>query len=135
MVAAQPVSMYVLSRVVGANSQPIVVPKGTTCVYSPFALQRRSDLFGPTVSDFDPSRWLCWKPAPWTYIPFSGGPRTCLGQHFAMMEMAYVTARMCQTFEKVEERSGKERESQGFRDNMILTPLEGVKVGLIPAIR
>lgn len=96
-------------------------------------MQRRVDLFGPTVADFDPSRWATWIPVPWTYLPFNGGPRMCLGQNFALMEMAYATTRMCQVFERVEERSGEERGKQGFKGDIILTPLNGVKIGLIPA--
>jgi cytochrome P450 len=96
-------------------------------------MQRRTDLFGPTANDFNPSRWVDWTPVPWTYLPFNGGPRICLGQNFALTEMAYVTARMCQTFERVEERSGMKRGSHGFRTDIILTPLKGVKIGLISA--
>jgi cytochrome P450 len=94
-------------------------------------MQRRADIFGPTVNDFDPSRWATWTPAPWQYIPFNGGPRICLGQNFALTEMAYATVRMCQAFEKVDERSGKERGSHGYKTAIILTPLQGVKVGLV----
>ena len=96
-------------------------------------MQRRKDLFGETVNDFDPSRWTTWNPKPWHYIPFNGGPRVCLGQNFALTEMAYMTARMCQAFARIEERSGLKRESQGYRTDIILTPLKGVKVGLIAA--
>jgi len=101
--------------------------------YSTFAMQRREDLFGPTVNDFNPSRWSAWTPLPWTYVPFNGGPRICLGQNFAMMEMAYATARMCQKFERIEERSGEKRGNVGYRTNIVLSPVKGVKVGLKPA--
>jgi len=94
-------------------------------------MQRREDLFGPTVDDFDPSRWASWTPVPWTYIPFNGGPRICLGQNFALTEMAYAVTRMCQAFERIEERSGMKRGSQGYRSDIILSPLKGVQVGLI----
>jgi cytochrome P450 len=93
-------------------------------------MQRREDIFGPTVGNFDPSRWDKWIPTPWTYIPFNGGPRICLGQNFALTEMAYATTRLCQVVESIEERSGEKRESGGYRINIILTPLKGVKVGL-----
>jgi cytochrome P450 len=96
-------------------------------------MQRREDLFGPTVNDFNPSRWATWTPVPWTYIPFNGGPRICLGQNFALTEMAYATARMCQVFERLEERSGLKRGQVGYRSDIVLSPLNGVKVGLIPA--
>jgi cytochrome P450 len=95
-------------------------------------MQRRADLFGPTVDEFIPSRWATWTPTPWTYIPFNGGPRICLGQNFAMTEMAYATARMCQVFERIENRNGKTR-GMGFRTDIVLSPLNGVYAALIPA--
>src|SRR5436190_3173480 len=98
-------------------------------------MQRREDLFGPTVKDFDPSRWSKWTPVPWTYLPFNGGPRICLGQNFALTEMAYATARMCQTFSRLEERSGRKRDSHEYRTDITITPAEGVKIGLIPVNR
>jgi hypothetical protein len=57
----------------------------------------------------------------------------CLGQNLALTEIAYVVARVCQTFERLEERSGKARGSHGVCEDIILSPLEGVKVGLIRA--
>jgi len=96
-------------------------------------MQRRKDLFGPTVNDFNPSRWETWIPVPWTYIPFNGGPRICLGQNFALTEMGHATVRVLQQFGAIEERSGMERGSHGYKTDIILSPLKGVKVGLIPA--
>jgi cytochrome P450 len=91
------------------------------------------ELVGPTANEFDPTRWETWTPEPWSYIPFNGGPRICLGQNFALTEAAYVVARMCENFERIVERSGKARGSHGFCEDIILSPLEGVKVGLIRA--
>jgi cytochrome P450 len=96
-------------------------------------MQRRTDLFGPTVNEFIPLRWATWTPIPWTYIPFNGGPRICLGQNFAMTEMAYATARMCQVFERIENRDEGKRGGTGFRTDIVLSPLNGVRVGLVPA--
>jgi cytochrome P450 len=96
-------------------------------------MQRRRDLFGPTVNEFNPSRWETWTPVPWTYIPFNGGPRICLGQNFALTEMGYATVRMLQTFQGVEDRSGEERGRVGFKTDIILSPLKGVRVALVAA--
>ncbi|XP_034832774.1 cytochrome P450 4C1-like [Maniola hyperantus] len=52
-----------------------------------FDLHRRSDQFIEPL-EFRPERFLkepTWHP--FSYIPFSAGPRNCIGQKFAMMEM------------------------------------------------
>src|SRR5271169_6159229 len=96
-------------------------------------MQHRADLFGPTVNDFNPMRWATWTPTPWTYVPFNGGPRICLGQNFALTEMAYAAARIVQTFERIEERSAMKRRSNDFKIGILLSPSLGVQVGLIMA--
>lgn len=40
----------------------------------------------------------------WEYLPFSGGPRTCIGQQFALTQMSYVVTRILQKYEAVEAR-------------------------------
>jgi retinoid hydroxylase len=57
---------------------------------------------------FDPERWLParaeHKRHPFGYIPFGGGPRKCLGEHFAVLEMQIVLALLLRgyTWELVE---------------------------------
>jgi cytochrome P450 len=43
----------------------------------------------------------------WEYLAFLGGPRTCIGQQFALTQMAYVFTRLLQTFEAVEPRDDR----------------------------
>lgn len=85
----------ILDPGVGSEAPPISVVEGDIVVYSALAMQRRADLY-PAVSDtfadpavFSPERWESWTPKPWHYVPFNGGPRICVGQNFAMTEMAY----------------------------------------------
>lgn len=80
----------------GQPGQPeICVTKGDHVVYSAMAMQRRKDLYPPASDTFadpaiySPERWENWTPKPWQFIPFNGGPRICIGQNFAMTEMAY----------------------------------------------
>jgi len=50
---------------------------------------------------FRPERWLgdeCKNVPRFAYFPFGGGPRVCIGQHFALLEMLVVVARMSQSF-------------------------------------
>jgi len=81
----------------GRPGQPdIACLEGDIVVYSAFSMQRRKDLY-PEVSEkfadpaiFSPDRWDHWTPKAWNYVPFNGGPRICVGQNFAMTEMAFV---------------------------------------------
>lgn len=82
---------------------PISVVKGDIVIYSTLAMQRRRDLYPPASEKFEdpalfsPERWEGWTPKPWQYVPFNGGPRICVGQNFAMTEMAY-----CSTYCKIQ---------------------------------
>ena len=94
------------------------------------AMHRRADIFGNTVNDFDPSRWEKWIPTTFTYLPFNGGPRICLGQQFALTEMAYLIARFMQVFERIENcENGKH---PVMRSDIVLVPEEGPFIKLIP---
>lgn len=80
----------------GQPGQPdIAVLKDDIVIYSTLSMQRRRDLYPPTSERFadpavfSPDRWDHWTPKAWHYVPFNGGPRICVGQNFAMTEMAY----------------------------------------------
>ncbi len=63
------------------------IPAGSIIALSPWAVQR-DPRHWPDPERFEPSRFARGaRPAPYTYFPFSGGPRTCIGNHFAMTEM------------------------------------------------
>jgi len=74
------------------------LPKGTWIIISPYAIQRRPDYF-PEPDRFDPDRWTpeAEKQLPrYAYMPFGGGPRICIGNHFAMMEGQIILATLAQ---------------------------------------
>ena len=65
---------------------PVLVPKGAAVAYSVYTMHRRPDLYGMDAELFRPERWDEDLPmnqdpvnAKWGYLPFNGGPRTCLG--------------------------------------------------------
>ena len=80
------------------GSQPIFVAKGTNITYSPWCMHRDRDVYGDDANVFRPERWVDLKNPGWAYLPFNGGPRVCLGQQFALTELALVTVRMVQAF-------------------------------------
>ena len=51
------------------------------------ASSHKSARFFPNPETFDPTRFEGQGPAPYTYIPFGGGPKTCIGNEFARIEM------------------------------------------------
>lgn len=70
------------------------VPAGTVAVYGVYAVQRDPALWeNPLV--FDPDRFSPEKSQNrdrWQYMPFGGGPRSCIGNHFAMLEATLALA-------------------------------------------
>jgi cytochrome P450 len=71
------------------------VPAGTHVVFSPFITHRLASVYSQP-DRFLPDRWADTEPAPYTFIPFSGGPRMCLGAAYAMLEMKLILAVLVQ---------------------------------------
>ncbi|XP_022175937.1 cytochrome P450 4C1-like [Myzus persicae] len=71
------------------SSNDYVLPKGTTCVVSIIATHHSPDLY-PNPWTFDPDRFSPENVAKrhrYSFIPFSGGPRGCIGSKYAMLSM------------------------------------------------
>ena len=77
------------------------LPEGVSAVPSIYLLHRRPDLY-PDPLAFRPERFLETPAGTYTWIPFGGGVRRCLGASFAQFEMAAVLrvlARRCERLE------------------------------------
>jgi cytochrome P450 len=89
-------AVYLFGRVVVADVVigGYLLPKGTIVLVSPYATHRRPSLW-PDPDRFDPDRFLPEAEARRhrsSFIPFSAGPRTCIGNTFALMEGPIVLA-------------------------------------------
>ncbi|KAF3008985.1 hypothetical protein E8E13_011528 [Curvularia kusanoi] len=109
------------------GTAPILVPKGSYVAYHSYSMQRRTDLFGDDADVFRPERWLESRFRPgWAFVPFSGGPRVCIGQNLALFETMYVVARFVQEFDL------STRDADPWQEKLSITcmGLNGCKVGL-----
>lgn len=98
---------------------PILVQKGEVVSYSAYAMHRRKDIYGNDALDFKPERWEggALENVGYGYLPFDAGPRNCLGQGLALLEMSYTIARLVQRrpymsgpFDDVVSDVGKEKQ-------------------------
>lgn len=77
------------------------IPAGTRVVYSIY-LSHRQPEYWPEPQRFDPDRFLPenTRTRPhYTYMPFGGGPRNCIGMAFAQVEAKLVLARLLQNYD------------------------------------
>ncbi|OBT66685.1 hypothetical protein VE03_03950 [Pseudogymnoascus sp. 23342-1-I1] len=121
------------------GKSPIGILKDTPIGYSTLVMQRRADLYPPNddptmgVEVFNPDRWFEWQPKPWTYIPFNGGPRLCIGQQFALTNMGYTIVRMLQRFGRVESLMPEGMGVPVLKADIVLQPGEGVRTAFYEA--
>jgi cytochrome P450 len=97
------------SRPVLPNTAPRLVVKpievggwhyepGVSLVANGYLLHHDPDIY-PEPYVFRPERFLDQKPGTYTWIPFGGGRRRCLGASFALLEMRIVIKAIVSTYE------------------------------------
>lgn len=67
---------------------------GTMAIVSFYAMHRDPEVWDAPLT-FDPDRFLPERSqgrGRWQYLPFGGGPRSCIGDHFAMLEATLALA-------------------------------------------
>jgi len=93
---------YLLARtsIAPCNIGGYDFPTGTTVLASQWVMHRDARYFDDPDA-FRPERWLdglMGRLPAGAYFPFGDGPRRCIGQSFALMESALVTATVAQQF-------------------------------------
>ena len=78
----------------------VQLPAGTMVMFSQWVIHRLPDIWGdPEV--FRPERWdpvHGQKVPAWSYFPFGGGPRICIGMPFAQLEAKLILATVLQKY-------------------------------------
>jgi cytochrome P450 len=76
------------------------LPRGWLAFVIPYVLHRLPQ-YWPDSDRFDPERFAPERAAErpkFLYIPFGGGPRQCIGNHFALLEAHLVLATLAQRY-------------------------------------
>jgi cytochrome P450 len=103
------------------------LPAGTMVVPAITAVHRYANRY-PEPFEFRPERFLEGQPEPYTWIPFGGGTRRCVGAAFAQLEMkvAIPTILSAARLEPAADRPERSR-----LHNVTLVPPKGVRVRLV----
>jgi cytochrome P450 len=84
------------------------IPAGAAVMPAIAAVHFRADLY-PNPDEFRPERFLEGGPDPYTWIPFGGGVRRCIGASFALFEMKAVLRAVAAAVERLEPAGGAEQ--------------------------
>jgi cytochrome P450 len=104
MVIAESMRLYPPAWAVGRMSKEafelggIEIPAKAICILSPYVMQRDPRYY-PDPERFDPERWTPEQKdarPKFSYFPFGGGARVCIGERFAWMEGVLVLATIAQ---------------------------------------
>ncbi|GFR24843.1 cytochrome P450 4c3 [Trichonephila clavata] len=111
----------------------IVIPKGTSLNLFIISLHRNPEIY-PNPEIFDPDRFTpdnIRKRHPFAYLPFSAGPRNCIGQKFALLEEKVVIANILRNFTLV---SLDPRDKVHLKMEFVLRSSEPIRIKLIARI-
>ncbi len=119
-----------LPRQVPCNSSGITIrghffPPGTVLSVPTYTIHHSEEIWGPDANDFRPERWdsltARQKNA---FIPFSYGPRACVGRNVAEMEMKLIVATWARRYDVF-----LRQDSMDTREGFLRKPL-GLEIGL-----
>jgi cytochrome P450 len=101
-----------------------VVPEETPITVSIVALHHREDVY-PDPHAFRPERFLETSPGTYTWVPFGGGIRRCLGASLAMAEQRVVLKAIAR---RTDLRAAKPADEPARQRNVTMIPRDGGRV-------
>ncbi|XP_050050666.1 cytochrome P450 4c3-like isoform X1 [Dermacentor andersoni] len=108
-----------------------ILPTGTVVQMSAYFLHRNPEVF-PKPEEFHPERFFPENSKgrhPFAYLPFSAGPRNCIGQRFALAEEKIVIANILRRFTI---KSLDQRDQVELVSEMVLRPRSGLRIQFTP---
>nr|ACI25370.2 CYP4CD1 [Liposcelis bostrychophila] len=104
------------------------LPKGTNVGMIIYSLHRDPKVW-PNPEKFDPDNFTpdaIQGRNPYSYVPFSAGPRNCIGQKFAMLEMKSTVSKVVRQYKLLP--SPYEKHKLQLTSELVLMSLSGVHV-------
>ncbi|KAJ0180016.1 hypothetical protein K1T71_004607 [Dendrolimus kikuchii] len=110
-----------------------ILPAGTGVVVSIWGAHRDPKYWGPDAEHFDPDRFLPERfhlKHPCSFMPFSSGPRNCIGYHYALMSIKTSFASILRRFKVVGEPEKSPIPKMRLKVDIMLKAVDGYKVTL-----
>ncbi|KAL0100480.1 hypothetical protein PUN28_019659 [Cardiocondyla obscurior] len=110
------------------------IPAGATVIVTTFKMHRQPHIY-PNPEVFNPDNFLPEKTANrhyYAFVPFSAGPRSCVGRKYAMLKLKIILSTIMRNF-----RVKSDIKESDFRlqADIILKRAEGFKIRLVPRKR
>jgi cytochrome P450 len=102
-------------------------PAGVVLIVNAHLVHHDPELY-PDPYAFRPERFLGRKPGTYTWLPFGGGRRRCLGASFALMEMKVVLSAVLERYELA--HAGEAKSEVARRRSITISPSRGALVVL-----
>ncbi|XP_046747790.1 cytochrome P450 4g15 [Diprion similis] len=108
-----------------------ILPAGATVVIGTFKMHRQANIY-PNPDVFNPDNFLPEKTANrhyYAFVPFSAGPRSCVGRKYAMLKLKIILSTILRNFRV---KSDLKEEDFRLQADIILKRAEGFKIRLEP---
>ncbi|XP_063919109.1 cytochrome P450 4c3-like [Zophobas morio] len=127
-------SVHFITRTLGQDVRTrsgYLLPKDTIAVIHIYDVHHNPDIY-PDPEKFDPDRFLpdnSQNRHPFAFLPFSAGPRNCIGQRFAMLELK---SALCAILGNFVLEAVDTPETIVVVVDIVLRTKEGIKIRLVP---
>nr|QLI62189.1 cytochrome P450 40 [Streltzoviella insularis] len=110
-----------------------VLPAGSGFVISIWGIHRDPKYWGPNADHFDPDRFLPERlnlPHPCCFMPFSNGPRNCVGYQYALMSIKTALSAILRRFRVVGERETSTIPKIRVKLDIMMKAVDGYELAL-----
>lgn len=129
-----PIIARKLNQDVPLASEKYVLPAGCTVVIGTIKIHRRADIY-PNPDVFDPDNFLPERTQDrhfYSFIPFSAGPRSCVGRKYAMIKLKVLLSTILRNYRI---KSSLKQDDFKLQADIILKRTDGFRIEIEPRQR